>query len=345
MTIADAEAIFAKMMRIPSTEGRRDALRNILMRHRVAVDAGLDHKVLHSQSERRRRLAEQRARYAVHRGVGAASGRVSAPELLFGDPLPACDRWGDAFAVHLSGGSLGPLERHETLGHEQRPTLPSAAAVKYAERVGPHGLVSTQLHASALPVTSLDEVLEATVCAQFGELPIDEGMAAGSGIVLAPMTDDAGALPDDVAGRQQDGARRWPPRALRNCDTAANVAEVVEALVASVERQLPTDRGSVLSTLGTASVDMYWRMCRERFENTPDEAVLADFCALGVCAHARVRGALHVLHRQAMLVAMVARSAAALPCPGNDPVVDPDGYAKLGVALERLSVVLVRCGA
>lgn len=344
MTIADAEAVFAKMMRVPSTEGRRDALRNILMRHRVAVDTGLDHKVLHSQSDRRRRLAEQRAHYAVHRGVGAASGRVSAPELLFGDPLPACDRWGDAFAVHL-GGPLGPLERHETLGHEARPTLPSAAAVKYAERVGPHGLVSTQLHASALPVTSLDEVLEATVRAQFGELPIDEGMAAGSGIVLAPMTDDAGALPDDVASRQQDGARRWPPRALRDCDTAAKVAEVVETLVASVERQLPTDQRSVLSTLGTANVDMYWRMCRERLENTPDEAVMADFCALGVCAHARVRGALHMLHRRAMLVAMVARSAARLSCLGEGPAGDPDGHARLGAALERLAMVLVRCGA
>ena len=108
-----AEHAFAKMMRVPAGPATRRSLRNMMMKHRVAVDCGVDHKVLHDRDARRRRTMEEHAQMAVHRGVGAASGRTSAPELLFGDPLPPCNRWGDAVATSL-GGPIGPLELHET---------------------------------------------------------------------------------------------------------------------------------------------------------------------------------------------------------------------------------------
>ena len=139
---------------------------------------------------------------AVHRGVGAASGRVSAPELLFGDPLPACDRWGDHVSLHL-GGAIGSLDRHETLGYEARPTLPSAAAV--VERVGPHALVSTQLRTSALPVATYGEVLADSIEAQFGRVMVDYGMATSQGVGL--VSNDSYPESDDIASQQQDGVR------------------------------------------------------------------------------------------------------------------------------------------
>ena len=333
MTSSKAEDAFANMMRIPTGGNRRATLRNVLMRHRVACDAGVDHKALHNKDERRRRTMETHAQLALHRGVGAASGMTGAPELLFGDPLPPCNRWGDAVAATL-GGTLGPLETYETLGYEARPSLPGGATVGYADRLGPHGLVSTQLRASALPVVSYADVLKDTIDAQFGRMLVDYGQAIYSSVGLERDDASNSGASKDVASHQQDGVRFWPPRALRDDVTADMVASIVQALTASVSANLPKGGGErvrELDLLGTANVDMYWRMCNaqlERADLAPD--VLKDFRALGVCAYARFEHVLRELHRRAALVAVIAHAS---------------NRMMLGNALEELAGVLVRCGA
>lgn len=340
MSYANAEAAFAAMMhmelRYPEPEKTRALLRNLLMRHRVAVDANVDHKVLHSKDARRRKTMEEHAKLAVYGGVGAASGLASAPELLFGDPLPRCDRWGDAVSHHL-GGPIGPLEQHQTLGYEGRPSLPHAVTVPYAGRLGPHGLVNAQLRASALPVASYAEVLSDTVEAQFGKMLVDYGMAVhtGVGIERTPVPDEPVR---DLASQQQDGLRHWPPRALRDNDTADAVAVLVEDLARAVERNIPARaqgrRVPELDWLGTASVDMYWRMSEQVLKRDNVKAeTLNDFRALGVCCYVRFFQTLRELQRRAVQVAMISHTLGGT------------GRTRLAKALEQLAAVLVSCGA
>lgn len=333
MAHSDAEGVFAKMLRIPTGGNTRVLLRNMMVRHRVAVDSGVDQRMLHDRDVRRRRTMESNAKMAVHRGVGAASGRTSAPELLFGNPLPPCERWGDAVCLTL-GGPIGQLEKHETLGFEARPTLPHAASVGYSSRIGPHGAMSTQLRASALPVVSYSDVLQNTVDAQFGKMLVDYGLAVHTSVGLERANQEDSDASTDVCSQQQDGIRYWPPSALQRADTASSVAAVVDALATSVDQHLPKDptgRMREFDELGTAAVDMYWRLCNEQLERTDlPPLVLSNFRALGVCAYARFSHVLHELHRRSLHLAIIAHTT---------------GRTDLGVALERLAAVLVRCGA
>lgn len=322
MAIDEAERAFAKMMRLPALN-QRALLRDILMRQRVTKDSGVDYRTLRNQDVRRQRAMEVRAHEAIERGVGAASGTVSAPELLFGDPLPACDRWGVAVAPHL-GGPKGRLHEHETLGHEGRPSLPSAALVKVDARMGPHASIKAQLEMATLPCVSYNELLAHTLDAAFGNVLIDYGMAVHMDVCVQHV--GRATTERDIRAHQQDGARRWPPLALRDAATADAVAGIVVALAEAAERCLPKGRRS---GLGTAGVDMYWRVCIEQLERTDVKLeTLSFFRALGVCAYVRQSSILVELHRRALTVALVCHAR---------------GSASLGSALERLAGVIVRC--
>ena len=294
MAIDDAEKAFAKMMRV-STKHSGPVLRDLLMRHRAALDAGLDHRTLRDKDAKRQRAMEERAHAAV-RGVGAAAGLPSAPELLFGDPMPPCDRWGTSIAPHL-GGPVGPLHLHETLGYNSRPTVPQAVLTK-GERVGPHGTLKAQMQTHALPCVSYTDLLANTLEASFGNMLVDYGTAVHAGVSVESV--DEARAERDIRAEQQDGARQWPPRALRCNGTATDVTTIVEALVASVECRLPKSSGRSAG-LGTAGVDMYWRMCLEQLERTDlKPEALKDFRALGVCAYVRQTSVLPELQRRAL---------------------------------------------
>lgn len=324
MGIEEAEQTFAKMMRV-STKHSRLVLRDLLMRHRAALDAGLDHRTLRDKDAKRQRAMEERAHAAVQRGVGAASGMVTAPELLYGDPLPPCDRWGTSVAPHL-GGPIGPLFKHETLGYETRATLPQAVLTN-GERVGPHGLVKAQLQTQALPCVTYTDLLAHTLDAAFGNIFVDYGTAVHVGVSIGCI--DEARTERDIRAEQQDGVRQWPPRALLSSDTAHATAEIVEALCCAVERHLP-QASAQRAGLGTAGIDMYWRLCLEQLGRTDvKESTMRNFRALGVCAYARQTSVLYELHRRALTVALLAHAR--------------EGGQPLGAALERLATVLVRC--
>jgi hypothetical protein len=322
MAIEDAEKAFAKMMRV-SVKHSRPVLRDLLMRHRAALDAGLDHRTLRDKDARRQRAMEQRAHAAV-RGAGAAAGMPSAPELLFGDPLPASDRWGTSIAPHM-GATIGPLHLHETLGYEGRPTVPQAVLTR-GERVGPHGMIKAQLQTHALPCVSYTDLLANTLEASFGNMLVDYGTAVHAGVSIENI--DEARTERDIRAEQQDGARQWPPRALRCGGTASDIADIVNALVASVECRLP-EPSAARTGLGTAGIDMYWRMCIEQLERTDlKPEALKDFRALGVCAYVRQTSVLPELQRRALTVALACHAC---------------GDGALGGALEQLAGVLVRC--
>lgn len=324
MPIDEAEEAFAKMMRV-STKHARYVLRDLLMRHRAALDAGIDHRTLRDRDARRQRAMEARAHAAVQRGVGAAAGMASAPELLFGDPLPPSDRWGTSVSKKL-GGPIGPLHLHETLGYNERPSVPHAVLVARGERTGPHGAVKAQLQTHALPCVTYTDLLAHTLEAGFGNTLIDYGMAVHMGVSVERI--DEATAERDIRAEQQDGARQWPPRALINAGTATDVAEIVTAIAKSAECHLPTPSARP-GGLGTAGVDMYWRVCLEQLNSdrwTPE--ALKAFRALGVCAYARQTSVLPELHRRALTVALVCHAR------GDDG---------LAAALERLAGAISKC--
>ena len=323
MAIDEAEQVFAKMMRV-TAKGGRHVLRDLLMRHRAALDAGLDHRTIRDKDARRQRTMEARAHAAVQRGVGAAGGMVTAPELLFGDPLPPCDRWGTSIAPHLSG-PMGPLYMHETLGYEDRPVLPQAVLVK-SGRLGPHGALKAQLQTQALPCVSYTDLLAHTVDAAFGNMLVDYGTAVHVGVSVEHVSN--AVVERDIRADQQDGSRQWPPLALRDTGTARLVAEIIERLCDSAERNLP-EPSKLRAGMGTAGIDLYWRVCIEQLNRTDlKPSTLYEFRALGVCAYARQTSILAELHRRALTVALVAHTRE---------------EGELGSALERLADVIVQC--
>ena len=62
MAKPEAEEAFAKILRTPAVAkaAQRDVLRDTLMRHRAAVDSGLDVRTLHQKDVARKRAAEAR---------------------------------------------------------------------------------------------------------------------------------------------------------------------------------------------------------------------------------------------------------------------------------------------
>jgi hypothetical protein len=93
----------------------------------------------------------ERARAAVHMGTGLKCGRAQPTEMLFGIPLPMCDRWGDVLAMH-QGFFDGPTYSIETLGQRKRASPPHAVLAR--ERVGPHGTTNAQMRSEHRPVVS-----------------------------------------------------------------------------------------------------------------------------------------------------------------------------------------------
>lgn len=324
MGTGEAEQAFAKMMGLPGT-GSRHMLRDLVMRHRVALDAGLDHRTLRNEDSRRQLAMEARADAAVRLGVGSAAGMPTAPELLFGDPLPVCDRWGTSVSPHYST-PIGPLHMHQTLGYEARAALPQAVLIAKGERLGPHGLVKAQFQTQALPCVSYTDVVLHTLNATHGNSHVDYGMAVHMGVSI--KTADEVALGRDIRAVQQDGARRWPPAALRDTETAAAVAEMVSQLCDAVLTCLP-EAPTVRASLGTAGVDMYWRMCIEQLDRKDVKYdTMRNFQSLGVCAYVRQTSALPELHRRALIVALLAHTR---------------GEGSLGFALVRLADIIDRC--
>jgi len=305
MTVDHAEGIFAVVMQVPKTPGRRNAIRDAIVQHRVLADARIDHAMLHDRDARRRLALEKRAHAAVHLGAGAGVGQVTAPELLFGDPLPACDRWGDVVSVQ-QGMPDAPMHTLATLGQRQRPTLPHALGVAPGDRVGPHGTIEVQLKGEQASVVSYHDVLSRLEACALGQETMDRGTAAHVGVALErDDDDDDGNDGDDatmdVAADQEDGARVWPPRALR-AGPATDVAKLMARVAAHVDRHM-----APALTTGSAHAALYWEACRARLDDTDVlEAARRDFCGLGVCGTSQDRTQLARHQHCALYVAMAA---------------------------------------
>ena len=324
----EAEAAFATLMRIPQASNaasNRDVLRDTLVRHRAAVDSGLDMRTLHKKGVARQRNQEKHAHAAVVLGVGSASGMMSAAEMLFGDPLPPCDRWDQAVAPHLAGPTAHMLHKHETLGYEGRPSLPHAANVPSGERSGPHGTLNVQMRMQPLPCVSYSDLQRNVLSATFGNILVDYGIALHAGVAVERI--DEARSERDIRAEQQDGVRQWPPRALQESRRGA-VTDMVNALAKAAEEGLPSPSKGRRG-LGTAGVHMYWRACIAQLTSTEwTSEGMRDFRALGVCAYARDNAVLRELQQRALTLAVVAHQ---------------QGASELGRALERLSTVLVSC--
>ena len=220
MTVHAAEAVFAdymnmKMPDMQDLELTRAMLRDAMMRQRVADDNGVDVSILHDKQRRRKMRAEEDGMLAIECGVGAAANCMTAAEAFFGDPMPNCDRWGSSVALTLSGSVL-PLQTHQSFAIEARPSLPTAATVSASERIGPHGLLTNQMHPDRPPITTYYGMLCDTMSAQFGKRPVDYGLAVHAGVSIERDSEDAEDMAtDDNEADRQNGLRYWPPRALR----------------------------------------------------------------------------------------------------------------------------------
>ena len=71
---------------------------------------------------------------------------------------------------------------------------------------------------------------------------------------------------DDCA-KQADGARVWPPRAVRADDVAADVTQMIRAMIADTKPRKQKKRGP--SRPGsTAGVELYRSACQKQLERT-----------------------------------------------------------------------------
>tara|TARA_B110000902_G_scaffold17894_1_gene20697 strand:+ start:1076 stop:2119 length:1044 start_codon:yes stop_codon:yes gene_type:complete len=347
MTMEDAEAAFAgyvELPKMPDVGRTRTLLRNTLMQRRVADDNGVpDVATLHDKHRRRKLRAEEHAKFALERGVGAAANRIGVAELMFGDPMPNCERWGPTVALTLSG-SIFPLQQHQTLGLEARPSLPTAATVGADDRIGPHGLLTNQMRPHQPPIITYHDVLRDTFAKTVGEQPVDYGLAVAVGVSIertkgGEKAESSSAKEPDPRSDQEDGLRYWPPRALRGDVEANAVAAVVDALADSLRVEQDDRRGApgrAMRTLGSAVVSRYWTKCDEQMRGalrgvTPaTPATLGDFRALGLCAHTRRHDALRTIKQRAQVLAIISHATQ---------------RPQLGRALEKLCVELTKLGA
>jgi hypothetical protein len=118
---------------------------------------------------------------------------------------------------------------------------------------------------------------------------------------------------------------RWPPRALRNAETAQTVAAIVETIVETVQFHLP----SASENIGISGTRLYWKVCLDEVANNlSDPGHLVDFCHLGLIPHSENNQDLIAMRRRALEVAMVAHMREEV---------------RLGIALEDLAHVIDRC--
>lgn len=296
MTIEHAEGIFAVMLKQERSPNRRAELRDSLVKHRALADARIDHALLHDRDARRRVALEERAHAAVHMGAGSAVGQAQPAELLFGVPLPVCDRWGDILATQ-QGCPDDPMYGIETLGQRQRASLPHAVLAR--ERVGPHGTIDAQMRSGHRPVVSWHGMRRKTEDRLLGRAAMDHAAAAHAGVALEPseLYDGAG----DLEAEQDDGERVWPPRALRV--DPDGVATLLERIALEIDEHMTIELPHGFGL----KAELYWHACRTAAasEGAPPPA-LRGFKALGVCATAKDRARLAVLQQRALDLAMVA---------------------------------------
>ncbi|MGZ0213928.1 MAG: hypothetical protein ACKVI4_15750 [Actinomycetales bacterium] len=298
MTIEHAEGIFAVMLKQERSPNRRADLRDSLVKHRALADARIDHALLHDRDARRRVALEERAHAAVHMGAGSAVGQAQPAEVLFGVPLPTCDRWGDVLAMQ-QGCPDDPVYGVETLGQQQRASLPHAALAR--ERVGPHGTIDAQMRSGHRPVVSWHDMLRRTEDHLLGRAAMDYAAAAHAGVALESSELDDGE--DDVEAEQDDGARVWPPRALRV--DPDGVATLLERIALEVDEHM----GVELPLGFGLKAELYWHACRTAAASAgASPKALRGFKALGVCATAKDRARMAALQQRTLDLAMAAFS-------------------------------------
>jgi len=323
----EAEGVFAQLLlnstgtQLSQSVGKRAReLRDVMMRLRVTQDSGFDPGA--SQTSRRRQVQHRNAQAALKCGDGAAVGMATQAQLLLGNPLPACDRWGDTVAASL-GGPIS-LNKSDVLGHEGRPTLPSSCCA--TEAVGPHGNMKALFHTSTLPIVSYEDIRAKLNQQVYGGATMEETTAVLASVVIVPD----GASERDDAARQADGSRVWPPRAVRSDDTAKDVEAMIRAMIADVSPRKQKKSGPPRPG-STAGVELYRRACQTQLDRGEDELaspVRRAFVELGICVLERNPLHLPLARRRALHASMSAHAA---------------GLNGLGGALSELSDVVGMC--
>lgn len=318
MGLQQAEQVFGKTASYAQSDERqlREALRALLVDHRVMLDTGMERHAMRDPKSTAKVAEEHRARVAARMGGGAAVGMASAGELLFPEPLPPCERWGDIYTQTYAFPSRR-MAASDVLGHESRLSLPCAVLVAAStERVGPGGTMRAELEAPTTAIVSYAQIVARAEAVRRGAATLDEAMAAAVGLSIQDTRGDE-APPDPIA-IAQDGDRVWPPSALLNSEGAARVAQMV---------------GSVCDDLDNANsrakkadgVGVYMSVFKRATREDVDNAAVRDLLGLGVGIFARNPLALHSARRHAMHAAMAAHMS---------------GHAQLGDALVRLGSLL-----
>jgi hypothetical protein len=321
---ARARRAFWSMLDLPYTNDKevKYELQTILKQFYWTACTGMGERESKNPALARKHSQEALANLALHLGVGSACGKPTHAEACNPEPLPPCDRWLDMFRdEHCEGWSQIPIYRH-VMGGGHLPSLPKAVEVTMGGRMGPHAMVGTQLSVKPFTVHAYSALVTNEKVITVGKGVTGRARASCHGI---HVKQEGGGKGFDTLACNLGGMIRWPPRALRNAETAQTVAAIVETIVETVQFHLP----SASENIGISGTRLYWKVCLDEVANNlSDPGHLVDFCHLGLIPHSENNQDLIAMRRRALEVAMVAHMREEV---------------RLGIALEDLAHVIDRC--
>lgn len=232
MALAQVEAAYgaARNTRNIATVDTHEAAQQRMVLERAAYDTVLS--INDTQNERVlvRAREEARERAVIQMNMGAAMGLAGVAEVLFAEPLPPSNLWGEHVQQQYSHrGFSDRIRAHDSIGRRSRPSLPAALQINTtSDRLGPHGLVGLK-PVSAPVICSYGQTVEQARAMASSAISSTINTAVAAGLRVVNV--DAKPGNDDRHAAEEDGLRVWPPAAMKNAEDAAQTQETITDII------------------------------------------------------------------------------------------------------------------